>query len=140
MTEDQLLEIQATAANAIVRRLNAARREGPVTVAIELLLGRIVGAGNSLRVLREHSPHDFVFDGAMILRGIYDAMLQALFILIDASRREDRARQYLDYRWVEKQNAIHLFDRSPTYVGRRVSESPRRAGRDRCKRPPSSTP
>lgn len=127
MTDDEMLEFRARTANAIVKKLKDARRESPVTIAIELLLNRIIGSGNSLRVLREHAPHEFTFDGAMILRGIYDTMLQALFILADPQHQETRAVQYLDYFWVEKHKAIHLFDNSDTYLGHRISNSPRRA-------------
>ena len=52
MTDDQLLEFLGSTANGIVKKLNGERRESNVTTAIELLLHRIVGAGDSLRVLR----------------------------------------------------------------------------------------
>lgn len=126
MTDDQILDFQANTANGIVARLNKARQNGPVTEAIELLLGRIVGAGNSLLVLRDKSPHNFIFDGAMVLRGVYDAMLQALYILKDASARNERARLYLDYFWVEKKSTLELLDRNPTQFAKRISQSPRR--------------
>ena len=127
MNDAEILDFQARTANAIVAKLNAARRDSPVSTAIDLLLGRIVGAANSLRVLRERAPHDFGFDGAMILRGIYDAMLQALYILVDPVHRTERAQLYLDFFWVEKKKAIQLFDKSPTALGKRISESPQRA-------------
>ncbi|NQU21375.1 MAG: hypothetical protein HQ567_08840 [Candidatus Nealsonbacteria bacterium] len=126
MDDEQILEFQANTANGIVCRLNASRRDTAVTRAIELLLGRIVGAGNSLRVLHNHAPHEFDFDGAMILRGIYDAMLQALFILHDPAKRDERAQDYLDFYWVEKEKTIGLFDGNRTYLSRRISQSARR--------------
>jgi hypothetical protein len=127
MTNNEMFEIQASNANNIVAKCNDVRRKNSVTNAIGLLLGRIVGAGNSLRVLREHAPHDFTFDGSMILRGIYDAMLQALFILSNPQFQEARASQYLDYSCVEKHKAIDLFDKSQTHLGHRISKSTRRA-------------
>jgi hypothetical protein len=127
MDDDQILDFWAAKGNAIVAKLKQVRQDTPVTAAIELLLGRIVGAGNSLRVLGEHAPHAFAFDGAMILRGIYDAMLQALYILVDAGRRTERAELYLDFFWIDKKNEIELFDKSPTVLGKRISTSPRRA-------------
>ena len=81
MSDDEILEAQRRIANGIVTKINAVPKPCEVTEAIELLLTRIVGAGTSLIALRKDAPHDFAFDGAMILRGIYDAMLQALFIL-----------------------------------------------------------
>ena len=64
----------------------------------------------------------------MILRGIYDAMLQALYILSDPLQREARADDYLDFRWVERKSTIPLFDSSPTCLAQQISKSPRRAG------------
>jgi hypothetical protein len=128
MTDDELLESYRTAGNAIVKKLNDARRDSAVTNAIETLLRRIVAGGDSLGVLREHSRHDFAPDGAVILRAIYDAMLQALYILADPAHCETRAARYLDFRWVEHHNFIDRFDKSPTYLGRRISQSPLRAG------------
>jgi len=126
MDDERILEFQANTANGIARKLNGSRRNTAVTRATKLLLGRIVGAGNSLRVLHKHAPHNFDFDGAMILRGIYDAMLQALFILHDPTKRNERAQDYLDFYWVEKKKAIELFDAKRTHLSRRISQSARR--------------
>jgi hypothetical protein len=53
-------------------------------------------------------------------------MLQALYILVDQTRRDERAQLYLDFFWIEKEKAIELYDKSPTYLGKRMSQSPRR--------------
>ena len=127
MTDDEFLAFHASIFDDLVKKLNDARQESSVTRAIELLLGRLVCAGKSLHVLRKHAPHDSAFDGAMILRGIYDTMLQALYILSDPAQQELRATQYLDYCWVEKYKMIAVFDQSRTYGGQRVSRSAKRA-------------
>ncbi|MGD0655288.1 MAG: DUF5677 domain-containing protein [Thermoguttaceae bacterium] len=135
MTDDELLALQASEYDALAnklydvlaKKLYDARRESSVTRAIELLLGRLVCAGKSLRVLRKHLPHDFFFDGAMILRGMYDTMLQALYIMSDPAQQESRATQYLDYYWIEKHKMIAVIDSSTTNVGQRLSRSTKRA-------------
>jgi len=128
VTDDELLALQASIYDALAKKLYDARRDSSVTRAIELLLGRLVCAGNSLRVLREHAPRDFFFDGAMILRGMYDTMLQALYIMSDPAQQESRATQYLDYYWIEKHEMIAVIDSSTTDVGQRLSRSAKRAG------------
>src|SRR4051812_10845826 len=127
MNDDVVLDFQAQTANRIFAKLSAVRRNEPVTEAIELLLRRIVGAGNSLRVLHEHAPHEFAFDGAMILRGIYEAMLQALYILQKQSQRIERATLYLDFYWVEHKQFVRLIDTNPTYLANKLSQSSKRA-------------
>ncbi len=127
MSDDEILNVQQRIADQITAKLNAARQETIVTKVIELLLTRIVFAGKSIQSLQEHAPHDFLFDSAMILRGIYDAMLQALYILHDPACREERAKLYLDFRWVEKIKFIRLFDGNTTSLARRISNSSLRA-------------
>jgi hypothetical protein len=127
MTDDQLCDFKAKIANDIVSKLNAARQENAVTNAIELLLGRIVAAGNSLRVLNDNAPHDIAFDGAMILRGIYDAMLQALYILKDPQHQNTRAEDYLDFFWIEKRNMQKRAVCSSTAFGKQMATSKLRA-------------
>jgi hypothetical protein len=129
MSMEQLLAIQQDMANGIVAKLNAAHHPGPVTRAVELLLTRIVAGGNSLGVLRRSNVHPYTFDEAMIVRGIYDAMLQALSILVeDDATREERARLYLDWYWIEKKDEIERYDKNSTFLAQRMSKSPRRPG------------
>lgn len=125
--DDRILDNFAAIANGIAARTNAVQKPGPVTDAVELLLRRLVHAGNSLRVLYDRARDDFPFDGAMILRGIYDTMLQSLYILADPSRRESRARLYLDFYWVERHTEIELFDQNPTVLARKLKTSAKRA-------------
>ncbi len=77
VTDDEYLAFYASTLNALVKKLNGARRESSVTTAIEFILGRLVCAGQSIEVLRKHAAHKYAFDGVMILRGMYDTMLQA---------------------------------------------------------------
>ncbi|MGW8256873.1 MAG: DUF5677 domain-containing protein [Thermoguttaceae bacterium] len=127
MTDDELFAIYANTHNDLTKKLNDVCRESSVTIAIELLLGRLVYAGQSIALLRNHSSHNYAFDGAMILRGMYDTMLQALYILSDPAQQKSRATQYLDYYWIEKHKMLAVCDQSPTYAGQLVSQSKMRA-------------
>jgi hypothetical protein len=126
MSIGQLLGMQQGIANQIVAKLNASQRPGAVTRATELLLTRIVAGGNSLAVLRQSNAHPYTFDEAMIVRGIYDAMLQALYILDDVATWDERAQLYLDWYWIEKKDEIERYDNSSTFLAQRMSKSPRR--------------
>ncbi len=126
--DSEILNVQRNVINGIVARLNALRKSGPVPVAIEMMAGRIVASGNSLAVLSECANHDWSFDAASVLRTIYDVMLQALWIMVSPSEREERARLCLDFIHVERKRRIDLMDGSETDLAKRFSASPKRAG------------
>lgn len=127
MTDQDWFDKQAQIGNSIAAKLNVVRKGTAISKAIDQLALRIVSAGDSLRLLHDKSPHNFLFDGTMVLRGIYDASLQSLYILNDAAFQEERANLYLDFYWVEKMKFIRRFDRSQTQLGRHVSQSTLRA-------------
>jgi hypothetical protein len=126
MSIEQLLGMQQDMANEIVKKLTASQRPTAVTRAVELLLTRIVASGNSLAVLRQSNVHPYTFDEAMIVRGIYDAMSQALYILDDATTSDERAQLYLDWYWIEKKDEIARYDNNSTFLAQRMSKSPKR--------------
>lgn len=103
------------------------RRGTPTTKVLELLKKRIEGALNSLWVLHKHAPHEFGFDGMMVLRGVYDAHLQALYILAKPEESDARATLYLDFRWVERQRMKEMLEKNPTLFARTLLQSPKRA-------------
>ena len=112
--------------NRIAERINRAGKHNVITEAAFLLHGRIVESCNSLEILVDKAPHNFSFDAAMILRGMYDAMLQCLYILADPDERENRARLFLDFFWVEQRRITELMDNNPSFVAQHVRTSPKR--------------
>jgi len=126
VSDDQILEDQRTIANGLVTKLKTVHKLGHVAVAIEMILGRIVGSGNSLTILHHKSPPDWTFDGASILRNIYDVMLQGLYIMADPAKQDERAKLYLDFMDVERMRRIDLMDDSGTDVAKHFSGSPKR--------------
>ena len=126
MSDGQVLECQGAVANGLVKKLNAVKATGPAAVAIEMIASRIVASGSSLTVLRNHAPHDWGFDGASILRNIYDVMLQGMYIVADPCMRENRAQLYLGFMDVERKRRIELLDSSGTDLAKRISGSPKR--------------
>ena len=67
---------------------------------------------------------DFSVGTASILRTNYDVMLQGLYIMIDPKQRTQRAKLYLDFMHIERQQRIDLVDRNDTDVARHISNSP----------------
>lgn len=125
--EDSLFWRGATrVAEGILGQLRTAGKRGAVSDAVELLLNRMIEDINSLWVLRLHSAHEYGFSGAVILRAMYDTHLQALYILRDPRQSETRARLYLDFEWVERDNLRRMIDKNPTAVAGKLRVSPRR--------------
>lgn len=129
LSDDEILILEGhrKSANGITAKLNAVKTTGPVAITIEMICSRIVGAGNSLAVLYNNSPHDYAFEAASILRNIYDIMLQGLYIMGDSSRQKERAQLFLDFTDVERMRRIEIMDASGTSLARQVSGSCKRA-------------
>lgn len=76
--------------------------ENVVAESSHYLYQRILNGVRTLHVLSEHAQHAWGVDGGSIVRTIYDATLQLLWLLHDPARREHRAAMYRDYIHVER--------------------------------------
>ncbi|MBA4104463.1 MAG: hypothetical protein C0485_01805 [Pirellula sp.] len=124
-TESESIAFWNGAGNELVSRINVASKRDDVVEAIQALMSRIVQSGNSLQCLYEANTHDWTWDGAVILRVIYDAMIQGLFIL---ERDSDyRARRFLDFAVIEHRRAVQVIDAGETDMTRHLAASPNRA-------------
>ncbi len=98
----------------------------PTTDALDLFKNRIHCGLESLRVLHRHAKHDFRPDGMTLLRAMYDAQLQALYILSDPQKAKARAQMFLNYRWIEQRRMQEMIERNPTQFAKTLVESPKR--------------
>ena len=114
-------------ATEIGRALHDHVREAtPATRALEPFKNRIGSGLESLRALHRHAQHDFRADGMTILRAMYDAHLQALYILASSDQAEVRAQLFLDYQWIEQRRMQELLERNDTQLARTLLSSPKR--------------
>jgi len=114
-------------ANRITAKIRQAPSQGPATKALVGLLTRVTNACTSIGVLIDKSPRQPDADCATILRSMYDAMLQGLYILKDPTQREKRARLFLDYVVVERYRFMELLDGNPTPFAKKLKSSPARS-------------
>lgn len=98
----------------------------PVTRALEPFKNRIMCGLESIRALHHHAQHDFWPDGMTLLRAMYDAHLQALYILQNQAQADERAQLFLDYRWIEQYQMQAILERNPTRLARTLLQSPKR--------------
>lgn len=75
-----------------------------VSRCLLFFLVRVANTWRSIRTLRKYTPDQegFAVDAAVLLRAMFDAYLQAAFIVHDPNRRNERARAYLDFEHVER--------------------------------------
>lgn len=126
-TDALILDFFCQTGNEILNRVNASLKTGDVLQVATILMGRLVQSGNTLRVLLDHANmHDWVWDGASIVRTSYDAMIQALYIFSGESSPESLARRFLDFKVIEQVRLIHLFDKSTADFARSLAQSERR--------------
>jgi hypothetical protein len=87
---------------------------------LSLLARRVYDGTVSLGALWKDAPHNWSLDGAMVLRGIYEASVQVLYILSDRDRCGERAQQYADFMWLEMRKVRNWAERSETAVAGRL--------------------
>ncbi|MGB7158920.1 MAG: DUF5677 domain-containing protein [Tepidisphaeraceae bacterium] len=121
---DAFNEGAAAVANTLMGHLRRHGRKGEVTHTIGHLVNRITRSIESLTLLFRKNPKDAELDGASILRTVYDAHLQVLYILDDP---EPRAKLYADFFNVEWHKFREMIDRRPEGLFKLVAKSPNRA-------------
>jgi len=102
------------------------RTATPTTRALEPFKNRISGALDSLTALDRFAKNDWRADGMTLLRAMYDAHLQALYILADPTKADERAQLFLDFRWIEQRRMQKIIERNPTRLARKLMQSPKR--------------
>lgn len=117
--EDLWLARQADAATEISRSIREHLVSPPLVMqALEGYERRLRTGLETLRVLQVHARHDFLLDGLTLLRAMYDAHLQALYILADSEQADARAKLFFEHQGIEQQRWYKLIERSPTRLAR----------------------
>jgi hypothetical protein len=114
-------------AGKTIDALNTRGRKDIVAQAITRLQSRTLQSTTTLWLLCCQARHPWDADGALILRAIYDASLQSLYILNKPRLRKQRARQYLDFAWIEKDWMRKWGDKYSNPLAKKFRESPMRS-------------
>ncbi|MFH1740465.1 MAG: DUF5677 domain-containing protein [bacterium] len=111
----------------MIEKLNESiEKDDVVWNSLHLLIQRIPLSCDSLLLLVCYARHNVNFDAPVILRSIYDAVLQGLYILNDPCHREERARLFLDYFWIEQHEHVRNMDKNPLPIALYIQYSPYR--------------
>jgi len=112
---DRLEDLEARARERCLELLIV--EEGPIAQVARAYLEKLNESCLSLGCLTAHAANHWDSDGAAILRGSYEAMLQVLHLFQDPHRVEARARSCLNYTWVQRHRMRELFRSSGTDLG-----------------------
>jgi hypothetical protein len=100
----------------------------------QALLFFLLRSGNTwrtLRLLRQQTPQQFqngfMVDAGALLRCMFDASLQAEFILHDPAKQSERAALYFDFAHVERYKASQKAISHDNPLAERLRTSPHRA-------------
>ncbi len=88
----------------VLRKSHEHSKSDSVSRALLYFLCRVCNTWQSIWTLRKHSPNQSIFmvDAGMLLRAMFDAYLQAEYMLSDPVKAVERANDYLDFEHVER--------------------------------------
>jgi hypothetical protein len=121
-------EFRRQVVTPVLAKLNEAPTPDDDDVAnvVRFFWERTLGLANAVWVLRSTKPDGCTYEASVLLRVMYDACLQAMYIMHDEHDRAARARLYLDFYWVEKKKRIRDIDSIESPMADGVRQSPRR--------------
>jgi ribosomal protein S18 acetylase RimI-like enzyme len=128
MGEEQINSHVFAMLGNVVRNSYERRESSVVSQALLSFLTRACNTWVSIRTLREYSPDQrvFIVDAGTLLRAMYDAYLQAEYLLSDPSKAAERAHDYFDFQHVERYKQAEKLMRHDNEFSRRMKNSPER--------------
>lgn len=123
MHERDMWGLQGEIASGMLAKLKALP-PSPKTHAVRCICDiqvRAMGSVNTLLVLYDYAPHNYVHDGAVILRGLYDLHLQALYLM---QQPDERSRLFTDYRDVQAYRLLQAARRNESDIGKEMRTMP----------------
>lgn len=130
--DDHVLELM----RHVIRQANDRVENDDVARALLFFMVRVANTWRSIRTLRNNTPDDegFTVDAGTLLRAMFDAYIQAAYIVHDLNKAEERARDYLDFEHVERFKLVESVMKHDTPLSRHLKASPKRAeGKNRLK-------
>jgi hypothetical protein len=127
--DDRILEIL----RIVIQRSWENRREDQVARALVFLLVRVGNSWRSLRTLATHTGdiEGFAVDAGAILRAMFDAYLQADYIVSNCDEASARASDYFEFEHVERYKHMTKWLNHNNALVNTVKTSPRRAEGER---------
>jgi hypothetical protein len=127
IVDEEFFRIMRSVISALHERTNADN----ITRSLLCFLVRVANTWNSLQLLRRGAPADFqsvfMVDAGVLLRCMFDAYMQADYIVRDPAKRTELATLYLEFQHVERYKAEEKLFRHNNPMTDVLGSSPRRA-------------
>ena len=100
-----------------------------VSKALVFFLVRAANTWRSIRTLQKHmeDSEGFMLDAGILFRAMYDAYLQAEYLVSDPSKSLERACDYFDFEHVEKHKATQRILGAKNWMAKRLQKSANRS-------------
>lgn len=113
----------------VIQQSKDCSRSNEVSLALLYFLVRVANTWRSIRTLQNNSSEGdgFLLDAGVLLRAMYDAYLQAAYIVHNPEDQSERAKEYLDFEAVERYkiaNKLIIYDNP---LANKLKSSPARA-------------
>jgi len=127
VVDEEFFRIMRSVISALHQRTNSDN----ITRSLFWFLVRVANTWNSLQLLRRGALADFqsvfMVDVGVLLRCMFDAYLQADYIIRDPAKRTERATLYLEFQHIERYKAEEKLFRHNNPLTDVLGSSPRRA-------------
>jgi hypothetical protein len=112
----------------VIKQAYEQSKEDEVSRALLYLLVRVSNTWRSIRTLDQHTTDEEgpMLDAGALLRAMFDAYLQAEYIVSDPSMARSRANDYLDFEHVERYKRAHKVISYDNPFANQLKSSPRR--------------
>src|SRR5437660_474378 len=109
----------------LVEKLNNSSKKDLTARVLRFLLDRASGTAHVLMTLAaHHEGYDYTNDALALLRTIYDASLQALWLVHDSARIAHLTEDFIQFAEIERNKLLEEANRSTTSFATRVMASP----------------
>jgi hypothetical protein len=112
----------------VIRKAHEGTNNDNVARALLFFLVRVANTWRSIRTLRNNTPDNegFTVDAGTLLRAMFDAYIQAGYIVQDKNDSEQRAQDYLEFEHVERFKLANSVMKHDTPLSSHLKASPRR--------------
>jgi len=112
----------------VIRVAHGESEHDQVGRALLFLLVRVANTWRSIRTLRNNTPdaEGFTVDAGTLLRAMFDAYIQAAYIVHEPHNATQHAQDYLDFEYVERFKLATSVMQHDTPLSRHLKASPKR--------------
>ena len=131
--KDRVHEYVLELLGRVIKESHPLSETDEVARALLFLLLRVSNTWRSIRTLDKHTPDDEgpMVDTGTLLRAMFDAYIQAEYIVSDKNVAAERAKDYLEFQHVEKYKRVQAVMRYDNPFSEQLKSSPNRADGER---------